>query len=55
MRKIQMSQIAPMNIHYVLYPLEYFLDSLVKFDIQSVELWGGAPHILNQIRAVVGS
>lgn len=45
MRKIRMSQIAPMNIHYVLYPLEYFLDSLVKFDIQSVELWGGSPHV----------
>jgi fructoselysine 3-epimerase len=45
MRNIQMSQIAPMNIHYVLYPLEYFLDSLVKFDIQSVELWGGSPHV----------
>ena len=45
MRKIQMSQISPMNIHYALYPLEYFLDSLVKYDIQAVELWGGSPHV----------
>jgi fructoselysine 3-epimerase len=45
MRKIQISQIAPMNIHYVLYPLDYFLDSLVKLDVQSVELWGGYPHL----------
>ncbi|WML53522.1 sugar phosphate isomerase/epimerase family protein [Neobacillus sp. PS3-12] len=45
MRKIQMSQISPMNIYYALYPLEYFLDSLVKYDIHAVELWGGSPHV----------
>jgi protein FrlC len=45
MNKIKISQIAPMNIHYILYPLNTFLDSLVKFDVQAVELWGGSPHV----------
>jgi fructoselysine 3-epimerase len=45
MAKIQNSQIAPMNIHYIFYPLEYFLDSLVKFNVESIELWGGSPHV----------
>jgi protein FrlC len=45
MNHLQFSQVAPMNINYTFYPLEYFLDSLVKFDVQAVELWGGYPHL----------
>lgn len=45
MGTVTMSQIAPMNIHYVLYPLDYFLDKLVSLELQAVELWGGSPHV----------
>jgi protein FrlC len=45
MTNIRMSQIAGMNEHYRLYPLNYFLDSMVELEIQSIELWAGSPHL----------
>ena len=33
-----------MNIHYVRYPLTYFLDDMVRLGYQYVELWLAAPH-----------
>jgi protein FrlC len=44
MATIKRQQIAGMNIHYLYYPLDYFLDSLVAAGIETIELWGGAPH-----------
>lgn len=41
---IRREQVAGMNIHYLFYPLEYFLDSQVKAGIKTIELWSGAPH-----------
>lgn len=41
---INREQIAGMNIHYLLYSLEYFLDTQVKEGFQTIELWAGAPH-----------
>lgn len=41
---IDRKQIAGMNIHYLFYSLEYFLDAQVKAGIQTIELWPGTPH-----------
>ncbi len=37
-------QIAGMNIHYLFYSLDYFLDAQRELGFQTIELWGGAPH-----------
>lgn len=44
MGKILRSQITGMNFHYLHYPLEYFLDSMVRYEFQQIELWGASPH-----------
>ena len=41
---IKREQIAGMNIHYLYYSLDYFLDSQQKIGIKSLEFWGGSPH-----------
>jgi protein FrlC len=41
MAKIARFQVAGMNIHYLYYSLDYFLDSQVAAGIRSIELWGG--------------
>lgn len=41
---INREQIAGMNIHYLFYPLEYFLDIQKEVGIKTIELWAGAPH-----------
>ncbi len=33
-----------MNFHYLHYPLETFLDAMVRFQFEKIELWGAAPH-----------
>lgn len=38
------NQIAGMNFHFVRYPLEHFLDTMAKYSIQNIELWGASPH-----------
>jgi fructoselysine 3-epimerase len=37
--------IAGMNLHYVFWPFEEFLDALVHLEIERLELWGGSPHL----------
>lgn len=37
-------QIAGMNIHYLFYSLDYFLDAQKELGFKTIELWGGAPH-----------
>ncbi|UFJ39920.1 TIM barrel protein [Brevibacillus humidisoli] len=44
MGKIARSQIVGMNFHYLHYPLEYFLDAMVRYHFEKIELWGAAPH-----------
>ncbi|MEH7384516.1 TIM barrel protein [Bacillus sp. JJ1521] len=44
MTKINRSQITGMNFHYLHYPLQYFLDSMVNYRFRRIELWGAAPH-----------
>ena len=45
MRMPQVTQVAGMNLAYVFFPLSHFLDAMVEFEIESVELWGGVPHL----------
>lgn len=44
MSEFSKSRLAGMNIQYMQYPLTYFLDSMLKYEIQNIELWGGFPH-----------
>lgn len=36
--------LAGMNIHYLFFSLEEFLDYQQKIGVTAIELWGGAPH-----------
>ncbi|TCL44747.1 sugar phosphate isomerase/epimerase family protein [Harryflintia acetispora] len=49
MEKLGKKQLSGMNIHYKFYTLEYFLDSMVRLGVESVELWGAYPHQLNKL------
>lgn len=44
MKNITIDKAAGMNIHYLHYPLDYFLDSMNRMQIKNIELWGGSPH-----------
>ncbi|WMJ89493.1 sugar phosphate isomerase/epimerase family protein [Anaerocolumna sp. MB42-C2] len=44
MKLINREQIAAMNIHYLYYSLEYFLDTQAALGVKTIELWPGAPH-----------
>lgn len=41
---IHIEQIAAMNIHYLFYSFEYFLDTQAELGVKTIELWLGAPH-----------
>lgn len=43
--KLKFSQLSGMDLHYMHWPIEYFLDSLVDEGLSAVELWGAAPHL----------
>ena len=45
MRMPSMTQVAGMNLAYVFFPLTHFLDAMVEFGVESIELWGGSPHL----------
>lgn len=44
MATVKRQQIAGMNIHYLNYSLDYFLDAQQRIGFQTIELWCGAPH-----------
>lgn len=46
MPQLRKEQIAAMNIHYRLFPLEYFFKAEQELGMKTIELWGGAPHFL---------
>ena len=50
---IQREQIAGMNIHYLFYSLEYFLDAQMKAGFKTIELWPGTPHFFLSYMAAV--
>lgn len=41
-------KLAGMNLHYLNYSLEYFLNSMVKHEMPNIELWGGFPHLYSE-------
>lgn len=43
---IRREQVAGMNIHYLYYSLDDFLDTQQRLGFKSIELWCGAPHVL---------
>lgn len=46
MSYVYWEQLAGVNIHYRLYPFEYFLDVQQKLGMKNIELWAVAPHFL---------
>lgn len=44
MKYINREQVAGMNIHYLFYSLDTFLDAQKEAGFQTIELWAGAPH-----------
>ncbi len=42
---LRREQVAGMNIHYLNYSLDYFLDAQQRLGFKSLELWCGAPHV----------
>ena len=45
MKLIDREQVAGMNIHYMRYSLEYFLEAQERAGFKTIELWGGIPHV----------
>jgi protein FrlC len=45
MSRDSLSRIAPMNVLYKFFSLDYFLDAVVRCELQTIELWGAAPHV----------
>lgn len=45
MASINQLQIANTNVHYYLYPFDYFLDIQKEMGIKKIELWGSVPHL----------
>ncbi len=45
MASIKREQVAGMNIHYVNYSLDYFLDAQQRLGFKTIELWCAAPHV----------
>jgi protein FrlC len=46
MPQLRREQIAAMNLHYMLYPFEYFLKTQQELGVRTIEMWCGAPHFL---------
>lgn len=42
---IRREQVAGMNIHYLNYSLDYFLDAQQRAGFKTIELWCAAPHV----------
>ncbi|MFM1652427.1 sugar phosphate isomerase/epimerase family protein [Brevibacillus sp. B_LB10_24] len=44
MTRLRRSQITGMNFHYIRYPFAHFLEAMVRYGIDRIELWGASPH-----------
>lgn len=42
---VRIEKIAGMNLHYIRYSLNYFLDDMERHTVSNIELWGGFPHL----------
>ena len=45
MKNLSYDMISPMNINFVQYTLDFFLDCCRRNELCYIELWGGAPHV----------
>lgn len=43
--RLRREQISGMNIHYIMWSLDYFLDAQQRIGFKSIELWGAEPHV----------
>jgi fructoselysine 3-epimerase len=48
LKNLDALNITGMNLHYLNYSLDYFLNSMVKYEIPNIELWGGFPHLYSE-------
>lgn len=46
MKKLKRSQFVGMNQHYKRFRYEEYLESMVRCEIESLEMWCGAPHFM---------
>ncbi len=46
MKKVDRSRFAIMNMNYMFYPWEYFLDAMVDMGMPNINIWAGHPHLL---------
>lgn len=45
MRKLQWSQFGVMNMNYLFYTLDYFLDAVKEMGVENINLWTANPHV----------
>ncbi len=43
--RLRREQVAGMNIHYIMWSLDYFLDVQQRLGFKSIELWAAEPHV----------
>ena len=43
--RLRREQVAGMNIHYIMWSLDYFLDVQQRLGFESIELWCAEPHV----------
>lgn len=44
MARLMRNQLTGMNFHYKHYPFESFLDDMVRYELNHIEVWGASPH-----------
>jgi len=44
MLDLSLDQLSGMNCHYIRHSFDYFLDSMQKAGLRSIEIWGASPH-----------
>ncbi|MFR7797522.1 MAG: TIM barrel protein, partial [Collinsella sp.] len=43
--RLRREQVAGMNIHYIMWSLDYFLDVQQRLGFKTIELWAAEPHV----------
>ena len=43
--RLRREQVAGMNIHYIMWSLDYFLDAQQRLGFKTIELWAAEPHV----------
>ena len=42
---LRREQVAGMNIHYIMWSFDYFLDVQQRLGFKTIELWAAEPHV----------